>query len=113
MAKPFNTRDFDGMTPGLMHPEKSDPADGKRALEKFVDLLNVKTGTATIALGDDDVVIAVGLEYDGQPVFVSLNTVDATLTTLLTAAWDAAGNLTITGDANATADATVSYRVEG
>jgi len=112
MAKPFATRDFDGIA-GLMNPEKADPADGKRYTEKLVDMLNTKTGQATIPAASSSVVVAVGAEYDGQPAFATLGFIDGTLTTLLSAGWDGSGNLTITGNANATADTLVHYRVEG
>lgn len=112
MAKTFSPRDFDGIQ-GFMHPEKADADDNKRAVEKLVDLLNTKKGQATIGAGNSSVVVSLGLDYANAPALAVLNFVDATALYVQAAVVDAAGDLTITVNANATADTLVSYQVQG
>lgn len=79
------------------------------------NLLNFITGTATIPLGSSSVAVAVGLAYDGKPAFAQVMQAaqDATLLRVELCTWDGAGNLTIKGLINATANVTVSYFVDG
>jgi hypothetical protein len=75
-----------------------------------------RAGTVTIGAGSATGTVAFAslLGLLNQPAVVTLNTVDQTLTTVLSAVWSTnLGNsvLTITGDANATADVTVSYAI--
>lgn len=59
-------------------------------------LSKLKSGTATIADGADNVVVNVGAIYDGKPVFVQLSTTSGSLSTAVQfKASIAGGNLTI------------------
>ena len=68
-------------------------------------------GTATILLGNDAIIVALGATLDGSPVTATMNDTDATATNVETCSWDGGGNLTITANANATANADVFYIV--
>lgn len=106
MALPYKIEDLDGMTPSRGHP------GGKDLAKDFIGMLNGVSGTATIALGEDDVAIQLDAALDGKPAFAMLQTADATLLYVSSCVWDGDGLLTITGNANATADATVAYFVD-
>lgn len=106
MSLPYSERDFDGMSPSASHPGKSG------LLAKLVGLLNSVSGRATISSGTSSVAVQLDPALDGKPAVATLNTVDGTLTSVLTAVWDGSGQLTITGNANATADVVVSYIVD-
>ena len=94
----------------IEHALKGNPESTE--FQTYLDELSV-SGTGQIDAASDNVAIVVGADYDGKPVSVSLNFVDATLTNLLTAVWNGSGTLTITGNANATANTAVSYIVAG
>lgn len=66
---------------------------------------------ATILTGADNVVVAFGADADGWPVQHSIQTADATLLQLESAVWDGDGNLTVTGNANATGDMDIAIFV--
>lgn len=72
------------------------------------------SGTTQIALGQAAKTVTaatLGGNYGGKPVLVTLNTVDATLTSVLTAVWSG-NDLVITGNAAATAAVTVSFLID-
>jgi len=106
MALPYKIEDLDGMTPSRGHP------GGKDLAKDLIGALNSASGQATIALGEDDVAIQLDASLDGKPALATLNTADATLLYVSSAVWDGNGLLTITGNANATADTLVSYYVD-
>ena len=72
---------------------------------------DARAALATIGAGSSSVAVQFPEALDGRPAFAFLNTVDGTLTQLLTAAWDGSGQLTVTGNANATGAVTVSVLV--
>lgn len=78
-------------------------------------LTKIRSGTATIVATEDDVTIAVGAAFNGKPAVVSIMqaAADATLTAIETIAWDGSGNLTVTGNAAATANTTIAWMVDG
>lgn len=74
----------------------------------------VIAGTATIGANTSfKTGIAIGAEYDGKPAIAMVMSADGTLTHILRVEWDGSGNLSIYGNANATADVTVAYAVFG
>lgn len=72
-----------------------------------------KSGTATVAAGGATAAIALGAALDGQPAVACIQqgADDGTATYVKRVEWDGAGQLTVTLNANATADVTVAYRV--
>lgn len=68
----------------------------------------VASGSGTIAGAADNAVIAVGAQYNGRPAVVTLQSDDATATRIVGAVV-AAGNLTVTANAAATADTDFTY----
>lgn len=107
MALPFNKRDFDGMTPSVAHQ------DGKNMAGTLVAHMNDVRGTAVISGGSASVAVQLDAALDGNAAVANSNTADATLTTIQSVVWNGSGQLTITGNANATANTTVSYFVAG
>ena len=112
MTLPHRKSDLEGMTPGLMHPE-ADPSTGRDWAGNLSAHMNDVRGHATIAGGTASIGVQLDADLDGQPVTAMLNTIDGTLTTLLSATWDGNGLLTLTGNANATGAVLVSYHVAG
>jgi len=110
MSKPFAVRDFDGISPGLTHPEKADAFDGKRALEKLVSLYNQRVGVLVIPLGAATVTLQLDEAYANALVMATLNAIDVSLLRVV-ASVDSDGLLTVTGNANATADVEVTFQV--
>ena len=107
MVFPFSKRDLDGMTPSVAHP------DGKDLAEALTARLNDVVNTATVLSGQSSVAVTVGADYDGRPAFGMLMEADGTFLRVRSAVWDGSGNLTLTGEGNASADRTVSYFVAG
>lgn len=83
-------------------------ADLASLLEK---LGNILTGTATVLDGNTSVVVAVGAEYDGLPVVCTFG--EEPTAAAIVSATVASGNLTITIDADNTADLLVHYMIDG
>lgn len=91
------------------------PGAGNAADEQEIDVIvldgqpvGVISGTATITAGGATAVVAVGAAYNGKPVVATLAAADATALYVKHAAV-AAGSMTITANANATADTDVHY----
>lgn len=84
-------------------------------LNELIDALNgMVTGQATIAAASASVTVlaaTLGGLYGGSPVMATLNTVDGTLTQLLSAEWSS-NDLVLTGNAAATGDVVVTYQVD-
>ncbi len=77
------------------------------------DLNNVQSGSATVALGDAAVVVALS-GMDGKPVVAMLAETDGVAANhVMRAVWDGSDNLTITLSNNTTDDRTVFYIVDG
>ena len=106
MVLPYSERDFDGMSPSASHPGKNG------LLAKLVGLLNSVSGVLTIGSGNATVAVQLDPALDGKPAIATLADQDGTLTHVESAEWDGNGQLTITGNANATADTRVSYFVD-
>lgn len=113
MTLPYNTRQFDGMTPSIGAP------DGKNTVKDLVKWLNTVMGQTTIGVGVATVNVDVDAALHGRPVVASLNGVlatgaaDATATSLTSVRWSATvtGRFSINVNANATAIVGVSYIV--
>lgn len=77
-----------------------------------------RSGVAVIALGVAAVTLLAavidpsGATYAGKPAFAVMGEVDGTLTTILSCVW-VANDLVITGNANATAESTIFWFVDG
>lgn len=72
----------------------------------------ITSGEAVVLDTTDNVVVAVGAEFDGLPAVATLAEADGAIH-VLHAVWDGSGNLTITTSAVVTADRTVYYIVDG
>lgn len=118
MGAGHRRRDLDGMMPGLNHPEAK---SGTSALGttrdfagQFVKRCNDYHELATIAAAASTVVLQFDADYDGQPVQATLfGAADGTLTSITAVEWDGNGQLTITGNAAATAAKQVAVLVAG
>lgn len=107
MALTYRLEDLDGMTPSRSHP------DGKDLAKDLVGSLNGPAGLATLLAGNSTVDVQLDAALDGKPAFAMMNGIDATATQALSATWDGSGKLTLTANANATADVTMAYFVDG
>lgn len=107
----INRRTLDGGGGSEAH---ADPLLDK--IDEQVDAFNaIKSGTAIIALGSSSIEVPIGAALDGKPATATVMqaAADGTLTHVTRCSWDGGGNLTIHGNANATAAVTVAYHVDG
>lgn len=72
----------------------------------------IASGTAVVLSGTDNVVVAVGSDFDGKPAVATLAEADGAVA-VKTAVWNGSGSLTITLSAVTTGDRTVAWIVDG
>lgn len=77
----------------------------------IADMSAIISGTATVADGATTVAVTVGAAYNGKPVVVSF--AEAPTAAAIVSAAVATGDLTITIDADNTADLDVFYLIDG
>lgn len=108
----IDKRSYDGTSGSIGHGDAGEAIVDK--LDELVEGHNaMRSGTATVLAAASSVVVAVGEAYDGMPAVATVAEVDGTLLYVQSAVWDGSGNLTITGNAAATADTLVSWMVDG
>lgn len=83
--------------------------------QRIAELGKIYSNTAVIPAASATVVLAVGEAYDGKPATAMIfqAAADGTLTSILRCSWDGNGNLTVHGNAAATADVDICYFVDG
>jgi hypothetical protein len=79
------------------------------------ETLKVVSNTAVIPAASANVILPLGEDYDGKPVVATImqDPADGTLVYIARTHWDGSGNLTVEGNATATADVTFAYMVDG